>query len=150
MNTYKNLEDLINEKAKSGNRDEVANYYCTRMWYLDCETEIFEKYDEAEQEFVYSNEEDGEFSWKARLANMKIDLEKVQALLDGAVTYDRIVKETGVSKGVIYPYRTGKRPIENMTIRTALKLQKLHEDDKNGIYSNQWGIHNAIRNRNGS
>lgn len=75
---------------------------------------------------------------------MKLDLEKVQAIIDGAVTYDCIVKETGISKGVIYPYRTRKRPIANMTIRTALKLQELYDEKEAKEKQNQGGNKKCI------
>ncbi len=59
---------------------------------------------------------------------MIIDTNKVQALLlDKNVSYDRIVEFTGMSKGALYPYRTGKRNISAMSIEVALKLQELYE-----------------------
>lgn len=59
---------------------------------------------------------------------MIIDTDKIQALLnDKNVSYDRIAEFTGMSKGALYPYRTGKRNISAMSIEVAWKLQELHE-----------------------
>lgn len=60
---------------------------------------------------------------------MIIDTNKVKALLDDKnISYDHISNVTGLSKGAIYPYRSGKRDITAMSIEVAYKLQKLYED----------------------
>jgi len=64
---------------------------------------------------------------------MIIDTNKVRALLDDkSVTYDHISDVTGLSKGAIYPYRSGKRDITAMSIEVANKLQTLYEDLQKG------------------
>lgn len=64
---------------------------------------------------------------------MIIDTSKVQALLnDKTITYDHISNVTGLSKGAIYPYRSGKRKIEAMSIEVASKLQKFYEENQKG------------------
>lgn len=64
---------------------------------------------------------------------MIIDTSKVKALLDDkTVTYDHISNATGLSKGAIYPYRSGKRKIESMSIDVASKLQGFYEENKKG------------------
>lgn len=62
---------------------------------------------------------------------MKLDINKVEKIInDKNVSYDRITAETGMSKGAIYPYRSGEREIEKMQIENALKLEKLYKKIK--------------------
>lgn len=65
---------------------------------------------------------------------MIIDTKKVESLLnDKSVTYDHISNVTGLSKGAIYPYRSGKREITAMSIEVANKLQEMYENLKEEI-----------------
>lgn len=62
---------------------------------------------------------------------MIIDTDKVQALLDDkSISYGRISESTGISKGPLYEYRSGKRDITVMSIDMAHKLQNLYEEIK--------------------
>lgn len=64
---------------------------------------------------------------------MIIDTDKVKDLLNNkTITYDHISNVTGLSKGAIYPYRSGKRKIESMSIEVASKLQKFYEENQKG------------------
>jgi len=64
---------------------------------------------------------------------MIINTDKVKDLLnDKSITYDHISNVTGLSKGAIYPYRTGKRKIESMSIEVASKLQQFYEKNQKG------------------
>lgn len=62
---------------------------------------------------------------------MKLDISKVEKILkDTNVSYNRIKEYTGMSKGAIYPYRTGERGVEKMQIENALKLEELYNKIK--------------------
>lgn len=64
---------------------------------------------------------------------MIIDTTKIEALLfDDAVSYDQIRRQTGMSKGAIYPYRKRQRSIMSMTMATAHKLQTMHDELQKG------------------
>lgn len=55
-------------------------------------------------------------------------MEKI--IKDKSISYDRITAETGMSKGALYPYRSGEREIEKMQIENALKLEALYDKIK--------------------
>lgn len=57
----------------------------------------------------------------------KIDLTKVQKLLDSNVTGYRIEKMSGVTRMTISSYRTGKRNIMNLSVQIARKLEKTYD-----------------------
>jgi len=57
----------------------------------------------------------------------KIDLTKVQKLLDSNVTGYRIEKISGVTRMTISSYRTGKRNIMNLSVQIARKLEKTYD-----------------------
>jgi len=62
---------------------------------------------------------------------MIIDTKKVEALLnDESISYGHILDVTGLSKGAVYPYRSGNRDITVMSIEVASKLQNLYEEIK--------------------
>src|SRR5699024_1138303 len=64
---------------------------------------------------------------------MIIDTDKIQALLDDKrISYGRISEATGISKGPLFEYRSGKRDISIMSIDMAEKLQKLYDDIQKG------------------
>src|SRR5690625_455890 len=68
------------------------------------------------------------------MIKMIIDTNKVRALLDDkSVTYDHISQVTGLSKGAIYPYRSGKRDITAMSIEVANKLQTMYKKLKEEV-----------------
>lgn len=79
---------------------------------------------------------------------MIIDTKKVKALLnDKSVSYDHISNVTGLSKGAIYPYRSGKRDISAMSIEVAHKLQTFYENnlkEGNQVDVNIKGIKKAV------
>jgi len=59
---------------------------------------------------------------------MIIDTDKIKTLLfDTSITYGKIRKETGMSKGMLWRYRSGQSPVENMRIVDAKKLQDLYD-----------------------
>ena len=58
----------------------------------------------------------------------KIDLSKIEKLLSSDISAYAIAKETGLTRAVVNRYRTGDTALENMTIKTALKLQKFYDD----------------------
>lgn len=53
--------------------------------------------------------------------------EKVEAVLNSNLSNRKIGMETGVSTSVIRETRNGTRKIENMTLKTAEKIGKLHK-----------------------
>ena len=69
----------------------------------------------------------------------KIDLAKIEKLLDSSISAYAISEETKLTRAVINRYRTGDTALENMTIKTALKLQKFY-DEKNKPTSNEIGL----------
>ncbi|KRL39901.1 hypothetical protein [Liquorilactobacillus nagelii] len=60
----------------------------------------------------------------------KIDLSKIEKLLSSDISAYAIAEETGLTRAMINRYRTGDTKLENMTIKTALKLQKFYDDLK--------------------
>ena len=63
---------------------------------------------------------------------MKIDVDKVKSvLLDKTVPASLLEKTIGVNRGNISKLRNGKRNFENLTIETAMKVQK--RGKSNGI-----------------
>ena len=62
---------------------------------------------------------------------MKIDVDKVKSvLLDKTVPASLLEKTIGVNKGNISKLRNGKRNFENLTIETAMKVQKWIDDNQ--------------------
>lgn len=62
---------------------------------------------------------------------MKIDVDKVKSvLLDKTVPASLLEKTIGVNKGNISKLRNGKRSFENLTIETAMKVQKWIDDNQ--------------------
>lgn len=60
---------------------------------------------------------------------MKLDLNKVQELIDSEMTAWKISKDTGLSRNMVTTYKDGK-DIKRMTIENGLKLQSYWEDIK--------------------
>lgn len=59
---------------------------------------------------------------------MIIDTDKVKEILfDKSISYRKIQKETGFSKGMMSRYRTGQSPVEKMRIMDAKKLQDMYD-----------------------
>ena len=46
------------------------------------------------------------------------------------MTGDYIGSECNVTKAMVSKYRLGKQKVENMTLKTAIKLQKFYNDHK--------------------
>lgn len=62
---------------------------------------------------------------------MKVDVDKVKSvLLDKTVPASLLEKTIGVNKGNISKLRNGKRNFENLTIETAMKVQKWIDDNQ--------------------
>jgi DNA-binding Xre family transcriptional regulator len=62
---------------------------------------------------------------------MKIDVDKVKSvLLDKTVPASLLEKTIGVNKGNISKLRNGQRSFENLTIETAMKVQKWIDDNQ--------------------
>lgn len=62
---------------------------------------------------------------------MKIDVDKVKSvLLDKTVPASLLEKTIGVNKGNISKLRNGKRNFENLTIETAMKVQKWLDENQ--------------------
>lgn len=62
---------------------------------------------------------------------MKVDVDKVKSvLLDKTVPASLLEKTIGVNKGNISKLRNGKRSFENLTIETAMKVQKWIDDNQ--------------------
>lgn len=62
---------------------------------------------------------------------MKIDVDKVKSvLLDKTVPASLLEKTIGVNKGNISKLRNGKRSFENLTIETAMKVQRWIDDNQ--------------------
>lgn len=61
---------------------------------------------------------------------MKIDTKKVaMVLMDRTISAYQLEKETGVSQSAISRYRNGKRPLENLTLGSIMKIQKWIDDN---------------------
>lgn len=62
-----------------------------------------------------------------------IDLNKIEKLLKGSTSAYAISEKTGLTRAMVNRYRTGDTSFENMTVKTALRLQKFYDD----FYSKQ-------------
>lgn len=59
----------------------------------------------------------------------KIDLRKIEALLNSAISAYAISEKTGLTRAVINRYRNGEASLENMTIKTAYILQTFYNEN---------------------
>ena len=55
---------------------------------------------------------------------MEINLNEIKKLLDSDVTGYRIMKETKLTQQMYDRYKHGKSKVKDMTVRTAIELQK--------------------------
>ncbi len=61
---------------------------------------------------------------------MKKIIKQIEDLLNSDLTSYKIAIGSGVANSMIQNYRNGKRKVENMTLKTALKLYDyIHKDD---------------------
>ena len=61
---------------------------------------------------------------------MIINTDSIKSVLDSKVTGDYIESECNVTKAMVSKYRSGKQKVENMTLKTAIKLQKFYDNHK--------------------
>lgn len=62
---------------------------------------------------------------------MKIDTKKIKELLSSGVTGYRVGKETDVKQQTFDKYKNGKSDIEDMSLKTAMELQKFINKEEN-------------------
>ncbi len=62
---------------------------------------------------------------------MKKIIKEIEDLLNSDLTSYKIAMGSGVANSIIQNYRNGKRKVENMTLKTALKLYDyIHKDNE--------------------
>ncbi len=62
---------------------------------------------------------------------MKKIIKEIEDLLNSDLTSYKIAMGSGVANSMIQNYRNGKRKVENMTLKTALKLYEyIHKEDE--------------------
>lgn len=62
---------------------------------------------------------------------MKKIIKEIEDLLNSDLTSYKIAMGSGVANSIIQNYRNRKRKVENMTLKTALKLYDyIHKDDE--------------------
>lgn len=57
-----------------------------------------------------------------------IDLNKIEKLLKSSISAYAISEETKLTRAMANRYRTGDTSFENMTVKTALRLQNFYDD----------------------
>lgn len=62
---------------------------------------------------------------------MKKIIKEIEDLLNSDLTSYKIAMGSGVANSIIQNYRNGKRKVENMTLKTTLKLYDyIHKDNE--------------------
>lgn len=53
---------------------------------------------------------------------------EIEKLLNSDITGYRIYKDTGLSQSIISEFRSGKRELDNLSLKNAEKLYKLYNE----------------------